>query len=143
MLHKSPDFASRYPQNDPEDFLKGELCMAEEIEVAIHGEVSSAWNESGIDKISWQMVKMATNSDPDLSAVRNMLENEESFDVKDCPPAIKQFARYWDSLYVQDGVILMGTRTVIPGYSYTRVLESLHASIFFIILHLKLIFFIS
>ena len=68
LLHKGPDFASRYPQGAPELFLRDEIStedkelaeMVEEIEVAAHDEVAQAWQMNEVKSITWQMLKQAT-----------------------------------------------------------------------------------
>ena len=47
LLHKGPDFASRYPQNEPDHFLEDEEVneLIENIEVALHGEVTDSWEK--------------------------------------------------------------------------------------------------
>ena len=131
LLHKGPDFASRYPQDAPEHFLEGEeevINMIEDIEVGIHGDVVSAWEESGLQKVTWQMIKQATENDEVLSKVRDAIENGHMGDVRSADPEIKPFLRYSDRLYVQDGVVLMGNRIAVPDRLQNRVLECLHSA---------------
>ena len=74
------------------------------------------------------MVKQSTNSDEELAVVRKILEEGDIVDVKSCPVVIKHFVRYWPSLLVQDGMVLMGNRTVNPLRLRQRVLDSLHSA---------------
>ena len=72
---------------------------------ALHGEVAGLGNEGGLEKLSWQMVKQATNSDEELVVVRKMLEKGDIVDVKSCPRNITQMyakselAVFWSSLH--------------------------------------------
>ena len=74
------------------------------------------------------MVKQATGSDPELQEVRNAIENGDIINVQNCDPLIKKYVRYWDELWVQDGVVILKDRTVIPQQLRERVLENLHAA---------------
>ena len=89
------------PQQPPDLFLE-ENNLIEDIEVALHGEVAESWNEGGLEKLSWQMVKQATNSDEELVVIRKMLEEGDIIDVKTCPVIIKYFAknRIWQYIVI-------------------------------------------
>ena len=147
-LHKVPDAGSRYPHDPPELFLKDEAAteiiamvgdesiepiedpilseMIEEVETEIHAHITA--NSDSISTVSWRMVQEATNADPVLSKVRDIIQEGKGVDIRSLPEDVKEYYRYLDSMYVQDDVILYGTRTVIPERFKTRVLDTLHSA---------------
>ena len=121
----------RYPCAPADLFLEDheQHHLVEELEVAAHDEVMQSWETAEIITITWQMVKSATRGDPTLSALKQELERcSAPVDVRFLPDDLKPFARHWDSLWVQDDVILLGGRTVIPARLRPRVLDCLHAA---------------
>ena len=131
LLHKGPDFASRYPQNEPDHFLGEMNELVENIEVALHGEVANSWENSGLSKVTWQMVKQATGSDKTLASLRELIEGGGESgrdDHGDSTHEERQFVPYMDRLWVQDGGVLLDDRVVIPEQLRKRVLDSLHSA---------------
>ena len=137
LMHKAPDYASRYPQNPPEQFLEEnamieefleDLAMIEEVEICTHDQINVALEKADIQKVSWQMIKQATQADAQLSVVSEALEAGEAFVNNTVPIEIQPYLRYWHRLWVQDGVILLDDRTVIPQVLRERVLENLHSA---------------
>ena len=74
--------------------------------------------------ISWSCVSEETRRDPALCKLKRALN--EGFSSRD--PDIAPYARYIDSLYVDDDVILYNDRIVVPSSLRKRVLEALHAA---------------
>ena len=138
LLHKGPDFASRYPQGAPELFLRDEITtedkelaeMVEEIEVAAHDEVAQAWQKNEVKSITWQMLKQATGGDPELAIIRETIEDGTVISdvIGEKLQVIKPYVRYWSRLWVQDGVVILDDRTVIPKRLRGRVLDCLHSA---------------
>ena len=52
ILHKGPDYASRYPRGQAELFLY-ECEMIEDIEVALHADVMASWQTDLAAVITW------------------------------------------------------------------------------------------
>ena len=79
--------------------------------------------------ITWQMVKKATMTDPALKVVKDWIEQGfRPNDARLVSPEIAPYVRHWEELWVQDEVVLKGSRTVIPSRLRERVLECLHAA---------------
>ena len=105
--------------------------------MALHGEVTDSWENNGLSKVTWQMVKQATSSDKTLAQLRDMIEGVRGAGgggdghgdgYKDNQPEVRQFVRYVDRLWVQDGVVLLDDRVVVPKQLRKRVLDSLHSA---------------
>ena len=131
IFHKTADAGSRYPCDPAELFLEDEVLaeLVEEVEVELHAEILSNW-EGNIKNVTWKMVKEASNADPTLSLLWDEIEQglSDTPDICTIPEELKEYGRYIDSLSVQDGVILHGTRTVIPSRLRHRVLDTLHSA---------------
>ena len=130
-IHKGPDYASRYPQAPPEKFLDEndmlELNMIDDMEVMIHGEVMSSWRGELSAVISWQMLKQATNQDSTLSKLRGIIE--EGYIMEDpFLGELSAFSKYREALWCQDGVVLLGNKTVVPEQLRHRICKSLHSA---------------
>ena len=78
--------------------------------------------------ISWQMLKQATNSDAVLSKLREAILSENVVENIVASPEIKPFLHYWERLWVQDDVIILDNRTIIPTRLRDRILQCLHSA---------------
>ena len=75
------------------------------------------------------MIKHATLADPTLQQVKKLLLSEDSSsDVRMLPDDVKPFSRHWNHLWIQDEVVLLHNRTVIPNALQNRVLDCLHSA---------------
>ena len=72
----------------------GYLQAIEDIEVKLHGAITSSWAENEIGAISWQMVKLATSADPTLTLLRDALEDGTANEL--LPQPLLQYKRYWE-----------------------------------------------
>ena len=102
--------------------------MIEDVEVCAHDKINAALERANIQKVSWQMIKRGTLADAQLSVVSDALEAGETFVNSPVPNEIQPYLRYWHRLWVQDGVILLDDRTVIPQVLRERVLDNLHSA---------------
>ena len=69
-----------------------------------------------------------TASDPTLSAVIEAVTHGWPLQRKDCPSVLSPFWNYREELGVQDGLLLKGTRIVVPDSMKPRILSQLHAA---------------
>ena len=74
------------------------------------------------------MLKQATNSDAVLSKLREAILSDDVVENIAASPEIKHFLRYWERLWVQDDVIILDNRTVIPTRLRERILLCLHSA---------------
>lgn len=83
----------------------------------------------GLQSVTWDRVQTSTSSDPNLSLLVNLLEEEnppESY--SDWPDNLSTFYRYRDHLYTIDGVLMYKDRVVIPPPLRQDCLRALHSA---------------
>ena len=106
-----------------------ELAWIDEMEVQTHSEIMHRWDDADIKVVTWQIVKQATMADKSLTVLKEALLNGKDVqDLRLLPAEIAPYKRHWNSLWVQDEVVLMGHRTVIPERLRDRILDCLHAA---------------
>ena len=80
-----------------------------------------------IKSVTWDDVRLATNSDQTMSLLVQTIEEGFPASRTDLHTDIKQYHQYRDSLTTYDGVVLYRDRVVIPPSLRDRVLSALHA----------------
>ena len=83
----------------------------------------------GLQSVTWDRVRMATSSDPDLIQLINLLEVEnppESY--SDWPRNLCDYYRFRDHLYTIDGVLMYKDRVVIPPSLRQDSLRARHSA---------------
>ena len=96
------------------------------VECCMMGEASAAM--STIPVTSWDDVRLATASDPELILLMNQIEEGFPEDKRTLDASIRPYAIISDHLSTIDGVIMMGQRIVIPKILRSTILQSLHAA---------------
>ena len=99
----------------PEGEIKG-------LDISIH-EVHSQINASPTSIIE---SKKETAKDAVLSLLRETIMTGWPETHKDCPSSLHGYWNYRDELAVEDGLILKGTRIVVPKAMHPAMLEQLH-----------------
>ena len=117
--NSAADAASRYPAADldmptPTDEDQSEGIIT----AAISRDVED------ITAISWDLIAKETGKDEILSKLMRAIYH--GFTGND--PAIAEYQRYHDSLYVNDGVVLYQDRVVVPSSLRKTILDNLHAA---------------
>ena len=113
------DAASRYPAPCSEiASLSIGDCSEQLINAAISQEVID------ITTVSWAKLAEETVKDKVLSKLRVAIEDGFSNNCAE----ISEYARYRDSLYITDGVILYQDRVVVPAILRKAVVNTLHAA---------------
>ena len=67
--------------------------------------------------VTWERVKLATTSDPDLHILTTIIESGFPEFKHQLPPALQEYHRFRTHLHTVDGVILYKDRIVIPPLS--------------------------
>ena len=80
-----------------------------------------------LEAITWDMVKVATMSDPALVELINIIENGFPSNRKELPDNIQEYFQFREHLYTIDGVVLYKKRTMIPKCLQNDVLDVLHS----------------
>jgi hypothetical protein len=78
--------------------------------------------------VTWDKVKLATTSDPDLSTLTTIIESGFPEFRHELPPAIQEYHKFREHLYTIDGVILYKDRIVIPPTLREQILTVLHSA---------------
>ncbi len=93
-----------------------------DLDISIH-EIHSQINASPSRIIE---IKEETAKDAVLSLLRETIMTGWPETLKDCPSSLHGYWNYRDELAVEDGLILKGTRIVVPKAMRPAVLEQLH-----------------
>ena len=122
------DATSRYPSTS--DLANStELNVQDFVEVvlmaAIRQEADSCHQSMGY--IPWSLMAQETEKNASYHRLLSMIE-DGSWTNRSGDASAAQFRRIFDSLYVEDGVILYQDRVVVPPTLRHRVLAHLHAA---------------
>ena len=90
--------------------------------------VSASATTDLIRSITWDDVRTATTSDPEMLGLIDLINNGFSAAPADTPASLRSYHRFRDHLGEYDGVVLYKDRVVIPPALRHRVLEALHAA---------------
>jgi hypothetical protein len=71
-------------------------------------------------------LKEETDKDPELHALRDMIHVGWPTQRIDCPEQLREYWNYRDELAIADGIILKGTRFIVPKSLQDDVLKQLH-----------------
>ena len=121
MPGTSNDFAdamSRYPSSYSNDETVEDISESM-IATAICREMGE------LVAISWECLATETRKDQILSTLYNALTNDEDWTEIQ---SIEEYSKYFESLYISEGVILYKDRVVIPHSLRKAIMESLHAA---------------
>ena len=63
---------------------------------------------------SLQQLRVATQDDDELAILKHTIMQGWPKNVKQVPPELQSYWTFWEELTIEDGLILKGTRIVIP-----------------------------
>lgn len=69
-----------------------------------------------------------TAQDPELRLLVQLIIGGWPDDIRQCPPEIRHFFSYRESLALEDGIIFKGRQVIIPAASREDILKQLHTS---------------
>ena len=75
---------------------------------------------------SLQQLREATQGDNTLAILKNTIQQGWPSSIKDLPSAIQPFWTFREELTIEDGLILKGTRIVIPSKKQDTMLKLIH-----------------
>ena len=90
-----------------------------------------AINSSSLDRvksITWDRVRKATEEDPELLSLMNLIEKGFSGSRDELSPEMLPYWSLRDKLYMVDQVVMIDNRVVIPVSLRSEVCSSLHAA---------------
>ena len=119
VTNDAADVMSRYPSKTTTDMETRDLNDEEHILAGICRDVED------VSTISWDLIAAETMKDEILTLLIHSLNTQmEGSSV----PKLSEYGKYYDSLYVHDGVILYNDRVLIPKSIRNVVLENLHSA---------------
>jgi transposase InsO family protein len=127
--HAIPDALSRAPVGDPSE---ADMAIGVDDEACVHA-VRAVWRQdsSKVAYIQDQMVmdmKSAAASDTAYKLLAETVENGFPENKEHVPLQIRMFWHVKEELSVEDGLVLCGSRIVVPAEKRREVLQRLHMS---------------
>ena len=71
-------------------------------------------------------IRMATQEDDELVLIKHTITPEWPCNIKGVPSVIQSYCTFREELTIEDGIILKGTRIVIPAKEWGAVLKLIH-----------------
>lgn len=82
----------------------------------------------GVNSITWNDIRLATNSDESMMKLIDLIENGFPKVKNDLPGDLRAYFQYRDKLNSFDGVALYNDRIIIPPSLRNNVLQALHSA---------------
>ena len=75
---------------------------------------------------SLQQLRVATQANDELAILKHTIMQEWPKNIKQVPPELQPYWTFREELTIEDGLILKGTRIVIPNKQQQAILKQLH-----------------
>ena len=75
---------------------------------------------------SLQQIRIATQEDDELALLKHTITQACPSTVKEVPSILQSYWTFREELTVEDGIILKGTRVVMPAKKHEAVLKLIH-----------------
>ena len=75
---------------------------------------------------SLHRIRLATQADDYLAILKHIIQQGWPKTVKEVPPEIQKYWTFHEELMIEDGLILKGTRIVIPDKMREDILKQIH-----------------
>ena len=75
---------------------------------------------------SLQQLRVATPADDELAILKHTIMQGWAKTIKQVPPELQPYWTFREELTIEDGLILEGTRIVIPGKQHQAILKQIH-----------------
>ena len=131
--HAIPDALSRAPVNDPEpDDMADDPIMLSHIRAGIACKISTIiaddeYHPHLIDPMLEEL-RAAAIADPQYEELVLAVENGFTSDSEKLEPFVRQFWNIRNELWTDDGLVLYGSRLVIPVSKRAKILSKLHVA---------------
>ena len=136
VKHKAADATSRQPAGcrnqpvltliDDTDDNNEALTECDNIEESLRQSQIAVLKS--IQSVTWDRVKLATNSNTDFQELLALIEDGIPEDKDQMPHNIQEFYKFREDLYSVDGVIVYKSRIVIPPVLRREVVDALHSA---------------
>ena len=101
---------------------------ANDSDISIQLAAASSITNLGLQSVTWDSVRIATNSDEDMIKLAEIVENGMPEFRHDLPTSLREYYQFREDLYTVDGVVMYRDRIVIPPALRTNVLAALHSA---------------
>ena len=81
------------------------------------------------NRVKNKIISKETKADPVLDQLQGIITAGWPDSIKDLPPVIRSYWPYRDKLSVNDGIIMKGSRIIIPETQQKIILDQLHYSL--------------
>ena len=121
------DATSRYPA--PTTALPDAVCTSIDIaeDSASLASISHALYAIS-NMVTWDMIKEATSSDGLLQRLQRLIQEGFPDDCRSVDVDLRSYHRISESLFILDGVTMMGSRIIVPASLRDQILIALHAA---------------
>ena len=75
---------------------------------------------------SLQQLSVATEANDELAILKHTIMQGWPKNIKQVPPELQPYWTFREELTIEDGLILKGTRIVIPNKQWQAILKQLH-----------------
>ena len=96
--------------------------------VEIQQAAASSITNFSIHTITWDTVRVATNSDDQMIKLVEIIENGMPEFRHELPSSLREYFQFREDLYTVDGVVMYKDRIVIPQSLRKNVLKILHSA---------------
>ena len=135
----APDATSRHPQgHGGDDVVDAAAATLDAIRTRDHGTPDLAGDDemaAGAGKrlkefraITWEIVKEETDADNDMQELMQHITSGFHCRLDELSQPVAKYWQHRESLYVLDGVIMLGDRAVVPPRLRKEVLQHLHGA---------------
>ena len=97
-------------------------------DLAIQVAAVSSIDSLGLQSITWDTVRIATNSDDDMVKLVELVENGMPEFRHELPSSLREYFQFKEDLYTVDGVVMYRDRIVVPPSLRKSVLSVLHSA---------------
>ena len=131
VRNKASDTMSRHPTGDPHPLrfhLQDDISAITHLELDALTRMDAISSLHSLHSINWNKVRIATNSDTNMTLLASTIEDGIPEHRRDMPDVLKAFHPFREHLHTIDGVILYKDRIVMPPSLRSDCLAALHAA---------------
>ena len=134
--HAIPNALSRSPVSNPSaDDVDDHLACIHQVRASVHGTVAElsatgdpAGTSAGLSDPLLTALSVAGSADHDYMALLQTVQHGFPPTIGKTPTAVRPYWKIRQDLSHHDGLVLKGTRIVIPNFQRSHILTRLHAS---------------
>ena len=131
IRNKASDTMSRHPTGDTHPskmHLQDDISAITQSDLDVSTRMDAISSLHSLHSINWNEVRIATNSDVDMTLLASTIEEGIPEHRQDMPDALRVYHPFREHLHTIDGVILYKDRIIIPPSLRPTCLAALHAA---------------